>query len=62
MTASTPAIETRGLSKSFGRTEALAPLDLVVPRGAVFALVGQYSASYARRCNGAWRICGRAYG
>jgi ABC-2 type transport system ATP-binding protein len=44
MTASLPAIETRGLSKSFGRTEALAPLDLVVPRGAVFALVGHNGA------------------
>ncbi len=31
MTASTSAIETHGLSKSFGRIEALAPLDLVVP-------------------------------
>ena len=44
MTASTPAIQTRGLSKTFGRTEALAPLDLVVPRGAVFALVGHNGA------------------
>jgi hypothetical protein len=34
MTASTPVIETHGLSKSFGHTEALAPLDLVIPRGA----------------------------
>jgi ABC-2 type transport system ATP-binding protein len=44
MTASTSAIETHGLSKSFGRTEALAPLDLVVPRGAIFALVGHNGA------------------
>jgi len=44
MTASPPAIETRGLSKSFGRTEALAPLDLVIPRGAIFALVGHNGA------------------
>jgi ABC-2 type transport system ATP-binding protein len=44
MTASTSAIETRGLSKSFGRTKALAPLDLVIPRGAVFALVGHNGA------------------
>jgi ABC-2 type transport system ATP-binding protein len=44
MTASTPAIEIHGLSKSFGRTEALAPLDLVIPRGAIFALVGHNGA------------------
>jgi ABC-2 type transport system ATP-binding protein len=44
MTATTPAIETRRLSKTFGRTEALAPLDLVIPRGAVFALVGHNGA------------------
>jgi ABC-2 type transport system ATP-binding protein len=44
MTASTPAIEVHGLSKTFGRTEALAPLDLVVPRGAIFALVGHNGA------------------
>jgi ABC-2 type transport system ATP-binding protein len=40
MIANTPAIETHGLSKTYGRIQALAPLDLVVPRGAVFALVG----------------------
>jgi ABC-2 type transport system ATP-binding protein len=44
MTAGTPAIEIHGLSKTFGRTEALAPLDLVVPRGAVFALIGHNGA------------------
>ena len=44
MTASTPAIEARGLCKSFGRTEALAPLDLVIPRGSIFALVGHNGA------------------
>jgi ABC-2 type transport system ATP-binding protein len=44
MTATTSAIETHGLSKTFGHTEALAPLDLVVPRGSVFALVGHNGA------------------
>ena len=44
MTAIPPAIEARQVSKSFGRTEALAPLDLVVPRGAIFALVGHNGA------------------
>jgi ABC-2 type transport system ATP-binding protein len=40
----TPAIEARQFSKSFGSTQALAPLDLVVPRGAIFALVGHNGA------------------
>jgi ABC-2 type transport system ATP-binding protein len=40
----TPALEARQLSKGFGRTQALAPLDLIVPRGAVFALVGHNGA------------------
>jgi ABC-2 type transport system ATP-binding protein len=44
MTAIAPAIETHGLSKTFGHNEALAPLDLVVPRGTVFALVGHNGA------------------
>jgi ABC-2 type transport system ATP-binding protein len=44
MTASTPAIEIHGLAKNFGRTEALAPLELVIPRGAIFALVGHNGA------------------
>ncbi len=39
-----PAIEVRRLEKRFGRTEALAPLDLVVPRGSIFALVGHNGA------------------
>jgi ABC-2 type transport system ATP-binding protein len=38
------AIETRQLAKQFGEMEALAPLDLVVPRGSVFALVGHNGA------------------
>jgi ABC-2 type transport system ATP-binding protein len=44
MTTTTPAIEVRQLRKNFGRTEALAPLDLVIPHGAVFALVGHNGA------------------
>ncbi len=39
-----PAIATHGLSKSFGKIQALAPLDLVIPRGAIFALVGHNGA------------------
>ncbi len=40
----TPAIEAHQYSKSFGSTQALAPLDLIVPRGAIFALVGHNGA------------------
>ncbi len=39
-----PAIETRDLTKSFGRTAALRGLDLVVPTGAVYALLGRNGA------------------
>ena len=38
------AIETRGLTKKFGRTEALRGLDLAVPAGAVYALLGRNGA------------------
>lgn len=44
MTGSEHAIETHGLAKSYRHTEALAPLTLNVPRGAVFALVGHNGA------------------
>ena len=44
MIVSAPAIEAWQLQKSFGKTTALAPLDLVVPRGAIFALVGHNGA------------------
>jgi ABC-2 type transport system ATP-binding protein len=44
MTAIAPAIETRQLHKAFGKVEALAPLDLAIPRGAIFALVGHNGA------------------
>jgi len=33
-------LELRGVSKRFGATEALAPTDLVVPRGRTVALIG----------------------
>ncbi len=44
MTGSEHAIETHGLTKSYRHIEALAPLTLNVPRGAVFALVGHNGA------------------
>jgi ABC-2 type transport system ATP-binding protein len=34
------AVETRGLTKRFGRQEAVSGLDLAVPRGAVFGFLG----------------------
>src|SRR5215472_13839913 len=40
----TPAIETEGLVKRFGKTNALAGLDLSVPRGSVFGLLGPNGA------------------
>lgn len=39
-----PAIEVHQLSKQFGANEVLAPLDLAIPRGSIFALVGQNGA------------------
>jgi ABC-2 type transport system ATP-binding protein len=40
MTDATPAIETRGLARSFGGIPAVASLDLLVRRGEMFGLVG----------------------
>ncbi|SER47098.1 ABC-2 type transport system ATP-binding protein [Tranquillimonas rosea] len=42
--APTPAIEARGLRKSFGGVEAVAGIDLIVPRGAIFAVLGPNGA------------------
>jgi ABC-2 type transport system ATP-binding protein len=40
----TPAIQTYALSKGYGKVQALQPITLTVPRGAVFALVGHNGA------------------
>jgi ABC-2 type transport system ATP-binding protein len=40
----TPILEARGLTKRFGRTQALAGLDLVVNPGRVVALLGPNGA------------------
>ncbi len=40
----TNVIETQSLSRNFGRTQALAGVDLQVPEGAVYALVGANGA------------------
>jgi ABC-2 type transport system ATP-binding protein len=39
-----PTIQTEGLTKSFGRTEVLRGIDLAVPEGAIYALVGANGA------------------
>ncbi len=39
-----PVIEIRGLSKHFGKKKAVAGLDLDVPRGSIFALLGDNGA------------------
>jgi ABC-2 type transport system ATP-binding protein len=39
-----PVIETHGLTKHFGSTTAVARLNLVVPRGALFAFLGDNGA------------------
>ena len=44
MTLADHAIETHDLAKTYRHTQALAPLNLAVPRGAVFALVGHNGA------------------
>lgn len=40
----TPAIQTHALAKGYRKNQALHPLNLTVPRGAVFALVGHNGA------------------
>src|SRR5580693_9736925 len=39
-----PAIEAEGLVKNYGKTRALAGLDLVVPSGTVYGLLGPNGA------------------
>jgi len=39
-----PTIQMRGLAKNFGRTEVLRGIDLAVPEGAIYALVGANGA------------------
>jgi ABC-2 type transport system ATP-binding protein len=44
MMGDTPAIQAEGLAKRFGKTSALAGLDLQVPQGSVFGLLGPNGA------------------
>jgi ABC-2 type transport system ATP-binding protein len=44
VTILTPAIETSQLSKQFGANQVLAPIDLMIPRGSIFALIGHNGA------------------
>jgi ABC-2 type transport system ATP-binding protein len=64
-----PAIEVRGLRKSYGDVEAVRGIDLTVERGEVFALLGPNGAGkttiveilegYRRRTDGEARVLGR---
>jgi ABC-type sugar transport system ATPase subunit len=42
------AVETAGLSKSFGTLQAVAGVDLAIPRGTVFAVLGPNGAERPR--------------
>ena len=42
--ATRPAIDVRGLAKSYGRTPALQPISLDIPEGSIFALLGHNGA------------------
>ena len=44
MNTTAPIIEARGLSKSFGRTEILHGIDLKIPPGRIYGLVGHNGA------------------
>ncbi|HMO64771.1 MAG TPA: ABC transporter ATP-binding protein [Verrucomicrobiota bacterium] len=44
MNADTPALELRGLSRRFGRTDAVHGLDLTVPRGCCYGFFGRNGA------------------
>jgi ABC-2 type transport system ATP-binding protein len=41
---SSPAVELRGVSKSYDKFQAVKPLDLIVPRGATYGLLGPNGA------------------
>ncbi|HTB63986.1 MAG TPA: ATP-binding cassette domain-containing protein, partial [Opitutales bacterium] len=42
--ATAPALRLEGVSKRYGQTHALNSLNLEVPRGSIFGLVGQNGA------------------
>src|SRR5580698_745061 len=44
MSAMNPTIQTQSLTKTFGHTDALSGVDLTVPEGAIYALVGANGA------------------
>jgi hypothetical protein len=52
----TPILEARGLTKRFGRTQALAGLDLVASPGRVVALLGP-TARARPPLSGPWPPC-----
>jgi ABC-2 type transport system ATP-binding protein len=48
---SAPAIDIRGVQKSFGLSFTLGPLSLTVPRGAIYALIGPNGAGKSTTLN-----------
>ena len=52
----TPAVELRGISKSYDSFQAVKPLDLVVPRGATYGLLGPNGAGKTTTIRMALRI------
>jgi len=53
---STPAVELRGVSKSYDTFQAVKPLDLLVPRGATYGLLGPNGAGKTTTIRMALRI------
>src|SRR5690554_6176684 len=63
-----PAIEVKGLRKSYKNVEVLADVDFTVPKGSIFSLLGANGAgktttiniltTLARADSGSARICG----
>ena len=58
----TPILEARGLAKRFGRTQALAGLDLVAEPGRVVALLGPNGAGKTTFVRAVAPCCGRTRG
>ena len=56
MSVDSPAIELRGVSKSYDAFQAVKPLDLVVPRGATYGLLGPNGAGKTTTIRMALRI------
>ena len=56
MSADSPALELRGISKSYGKFQAVRSLDLVVPRGSTYGVLGPNGAGKTTTIRMALRI------